>query len=127
MIMLTCANCGHRAGVDYVAMADECPACHVTPFPELVVISGQDFHDALHADALDPRAKAIADAITGARGGHKWDRIGGLYENAYRGALAGLAMATVTRPYIAADGERFATRQDAGEASAEDIADSRDS
>jgi predicted Zn-ribbon and HTH transcriptional regulator len=33
MNILVCERCGYRASADYVAMADTCPGCNVTPFP----------------------------------------------------------------------------------------------
>lgn len=31
--MMTC-TCGYKASNDYVAMADQCPRCKTSPFPE---------------------------------------------------------------------------------------------
>lgn len=35
MNILVCAACGYRASLDYVNMADKCPKCSATPFPEV--------------------------------------------------------------------------------------------
>lgn len=31
---MKCATCGYRASLDWIAMADICPNCHASPFPE---------------------------------------------------------------------------------------------